>query len=79
MKVPAAVAIGLLLIAAPAAAQRDYPSGYGNQPKPGVAAAEKPPQIREVTFEQRLDEMLPLVSYEREVDAWIVAEEPART
>ena len=33
---------------------------YGNQPRAGVPASELPLQVREVTFEQRLDERLPL-------------------
>ena len=37
-----------------------YPAGYGNQPKPGTPASEKPDQLKEVTFQQRLDQMLPL-------------------
>jgi protein SCO1 len=41
-------------------AQPQYPSGYGNQPKPGTAASEIPPQLQEVTFEQRLNTTLPL-------------------
>jgi protein SCO1/2 len=41
-------------------AQPQYPAGYGNQPKPGTPADQKPAQLREVTFQQRLDEQLPL-------------------
>jgi protein SCO1 len=41
-------------------AQPQYPAGYGNQPKPGTPAAQKPDQLKEVTFQQRLEEMLPL-------------------
>ena len=37
-----------------------YPAGYGNQPKPGTPASEKPEQLKEITFQQRLDQMLPL-------------------
>jgi protein SCO1 len=43
-----------------ASAQSQYPAGYGNQPKPGTPASEKPDQLKEVTFQQRLNEMLPL-------------------
>jgi protein SCO1 len=46
--------------AAGASAQPDYPSGYGNQPRPGTPASQKPEQLKEVTFQQRLDQMLPL-------------------
>jgi protein SCO1/2 len=33
---------------------------YGNQPKAGTPAAELPAQLKEVTFQQRLNEALPL-------------------
>jgi protein SCO1 len=33
---------------------------YGNQPKPGTPASEIPQQLKDVTFEQRLNEPLPL-------------------
>jgi protein SCO1/2 len=41
-------------------AQPGYPSGYGNTQKPGTVSTEAPPQLREVTFKQRLNEPLPL-------------------
>jgi len=44
----------------PDAASAQYPGGYGNQPKPGTAASEKPAQLEDVTFEQRLNDTLPL-------------------
>jgi protein SCO1 len=50
----------LCLGAAYPSAQSEYPGGYGNQPKPGTPASQKPDQLKEVTFQQRLDEMLPL-------------------
>jgi protein SCO1/2 len=56
---PCALTLVLLSVSA-AAAQPQYPSGYGNQPKPGTAASEIPLQLKEVTFEQRLDTTLPL-------------------
>jgi protein SCO1/2 len=43
-----------------ARASAQYPGGYGNQPRPGTPASEKPDQLKEVTFQQRLNEMLPL-------------------
>ncbi len=43
-----------------ATAQPQYPNGYGNQPKPGIPASEMPAQLKEVTFQQRLDQTLPL-------------------
>jgi protein SCO1 len=56
---PCALSLVLLSVSA-ASAQPQYPSGYGNQPKPGTAASEIPPQLQEVTFEQRLNTTLPL-------------------
>ena len=41
-------------------AQPGYPSGYSDPRKPGVSSTEVPPQLHDVTFKQRLDEMLPL-------------------
>jgi protein SCO1/2 len=57
----ALVVAGLLHLASGiVSAQPQYPSGYGNQPQPGTPAAELPLQLQEVTFQQRLDERLPL-------------------
>ena len=56
----------VLAIAAPAAvsAQNRYPESYlryaGDPQKRGEAAGRTPPQLREVTFKQRLGEPLPL-------------------
>jgi protein SCO1/2 len=42
-------------------AQPGYPSGYtGDAKKPGMVSTETPPQLRDVTFRQRLNEKLPL-------------------
>ena len=41
-------------------AHAQYPSGYGNQPKPGMTASDLPAQLKDVTFQQRLNETLPL-------------------
>jgi protein SCO1 len=54
-----ALSLGLWALCLPTA-NAQYPEGYGNQPRPGTAASEKPQQLREVTFQQRLDEKLPL-------------------
>lgn len=48
-----------------ASAQPGYPSGYGptgygNAKEPGTVSTDVPPQLREVTFRQRLNEELPL-------------------
>jgi protein SCO1 len=43
-----------------AGASAQYPNGYGNQPKPGTPASELPQQLQEVTFQQRLNDSLPL-------------------
>lgn len=43
-----------------ASAQPGYPSGYGNTQTPGAVSTDVPPQLEEVTFKQRLNEMLPL-------------------
>jgi protein SCO1/2 len=54
-----ALCLGLCFVSLdPAHAQ--YPNGYGNQPKPGTTASDLPAQLKEVTFQQRLNEMLPL-------------------
>jgi protein SCO1 len=51
----------LILGASAAAAQPGYPSGgYSAPAQPGDVSTMTPPQLREVTFKQRLDEMLPL-------------------
>ena len=47
-------------IAVPRASPPSSPAGYGNQPKPGTPASKLPPQFKEVTFKQRLNEQLPL-------------------
>lgn len=46
-------------LVAPASAQPGYPSAY-DRAEPGTAAGVTPPQLQDVTFKQRLNEMLPL-------------------
>ena len=43
-----------------AAAQAGFPSGYGSTQEPGMVSTDVPPQLRDVTFRQRLNERLPL-------------------
>jgi protein SCO1/2 len=44
-----------------ASAQPGFPGGYyGQQTRSGTVSTEVPPQLREVTFKQRLNELLPL-------------------
>ena len=43
-----------------AAAQPGYPSGYVDPAKPGTVSTDAVPQLRDVTFKQRLNERLPL-------------------
>jgi protein SCO1/2 len=43
-----------------AAAQPGFPGGYSDSTAPGRVATDVPPQLKEVTFKQRLDERLPL-------------------
>ena len=51
----------LALCIASASAQPGYPAGgYRSPDAPGIVSTEVPPQLREVTFKQRLNEMLPL-------------------
>jgi protein SCO1 len=63
-RVLASVVLGIGLWAlgvAAAQAQPGYPSGYGVAgPAPGTPSSMTPPQLADVTFKQRLDEMLPL-------------------
>ena len=56
------ICVGLFLVSvAHAAAQPGFSSGYyGQQAPAGTVSTEVPPQLREVTFKQRLDEPLPL-------------------
>ncbi|OFW02835.1 MAG: hypothetical protein A3I61_11970 [Acidobacteria bacterium RIFCSPLOWO2_02_FULL_68_18] len=52
---------GLLVASvAPAFAQPGFPSGYAGQQTPGPVSTDVLPQLREVTFKQRLDQRLPL-------------------
>ena len=53
-------ALSLLLCTLCLDASAQYPNGYGNQPRPGTVASDLPAQLKEVTFQQRLNEMLPL-------------------
>lgn len=59
-----AVFIASLVAAASASAQPKYPESYlryaGDPQKRGEAADKTPPQLREVTFKQRLGQQLPL-------------------
>jgi len=59
-----AVLVVSLVAAATASAQPKYPESYlryaGDPQKRGEAADKTPPQLREVTFKQRLGEQLPL-------------------
>jgi protein SCO1/2 len=50
-------ALGLV---ANAGAQPGYPSGYSDPQRPGTVSTQTPPQLKDVTFKQRLNEMLPL-------------------
>src|SRR5688572_12488826 len=43
-----------------AAGQPGFPGGYGGSPTPGRVSTEVPPQLKEATFKQRLNERLPL-------------------
>jgi protein SCO1/2 len=49
----------LCLVAAPRA-QSGSPGGYVDPQTPGIVSTSTPPQLKDVTFKQRLDEMLPL-------------------
>jgi len=64
MRSAAMVAVCILHLAfciAPAAAQPGYPAGgYRSPDAPGTVSTEVPPQLKDVTFKQRLNEMLPL-------------------
>lgn len=50
----------ILCLAGSAAAQAGFPSSYGSSQAPGAVSTDVPPQLREVTFKQRLNERLPL-------------------
>jgi protein SCO1/2 len=55
------VVVFVLSLAGAASAQPGYPSSYnGNPEKPGAVSTETPPQLKDVTFKQRLNEQLPL-------------------
>jgi protein SCO1/2 len=59
-------AVGLVLgavwcvLPGAALAQPGYPSGYVDPKQPGTVSTDSVPQLRDVTFKQRLNEMLPL-------------------
>ena len=57
MKTSITAALVLLLVAASAAAQSDVP---GVNPKPGVPSSQMPSVLAQVSYDQRLDERLPL-------------------
>jgi protein SCO1/2 len=73
------LAAGLLMLAAPdvSAQNERYPDSYlryaGDPNKPGEAADRTPPQLRQVTFRQRLGEQLPLDARLRDEDGRAVA------
>jgi protein SCO1/2 len=57
-----------------AAAQPGFPGGYyGQQQRSGSVSTEVPPQLREVTFKQRLNEPLPLDAVFRDETGRVVA------
>ena len=57
-----AVSLGLWALCLPpeAAAQPGFPAGYGDQQRPGTVSTQTIPQLKDVSFKQRLNEMLPL-------------------
>ena len=55
-----AVCLSVLVLSGAASAQPGFPGGYNTPQSPGTVATEVPPQLREVTFKQRLNEQLPL-------------------
>src|SRR5439155_4482536 len=53
--------LSLAVFAAVASAQPGFPSAYSAEPqRPGTVSTETVPQLKDVTFRQRLNEQLPL-------------------
>jgi protein SCO1 len=62
MKIVCALSLALWVLCRPpeAAAQPGFPAGYVDPQRPGTVSTDTIPQLKDVSFKQRLNEMLPL-------------------